>query len=132
MCCPSCDLHRRALSIPRQVREASPVIAPSPEFYRNLRKGLAHDSRAGGGAQILMSLPRQLVPALAVITLMLLSAFAYLEYRRSEVNIYQAYEAILIADDPADEMVIADRDEWTDGALLRALAGSETRLPGKD
>ena len=75
--------------------------------------------------QILIALSRQLVPALAVITLALLSIFSYQQLRSSTADVYQAYDRIFIPGDQPRLAVIADQGEITDESVLRAIAEEE-------
>jgi len=127
--CSSCAREWKILSMPRRIFEAIPVFEASPQFYRNLRIQLAGESQTIGVWQILLALSRQIVPAMAIVTLMLVSVFAYMQFRSAEVDVYQAYEGIFVSGDQAERMVIEDADELTDEALLRALAGNGTISP---
>jgi anti-sigma factor RsiW len=123
--CPTCAREWRILSMPRRIGEAIPALAPSPHFYQKLRARIAsEETQAINVWQILLALSRPIVPALAVVTLMLVSVFAYMQLREAEVDVYQAYEGIFAPGDQAERMVIEDEEELTDEALLRALAGN--------
>jgi hypothetical protein len=74
--------------------------------------------------QILFGLSRQVVPALAMLTLVLLSVFAYMQLQTSEVDVYQAYDRIFTTDRP-HRMVIADQGEITDESVLQAITEEE-------
>jgi len=121
--CPACDREMRFLSLPRRVARVVPAFEPSPYFYQRLRARLGMEESITIW-QILIGLSRHLVPALAVITLALLSIFSY-QQLRSSTDVYQAYDRIFIPGDQPRLTVIADPGEITDESVLRAIAEEE-------
>jgi len=123
--CPACDWEMKLLSLPRRLARAVPAFEPSPYFYQRLRAQLGSVEESITIWQILIALSRQLVPALAVITLALLSIFSYQQLRSSTADVYQAYDRIFIPGDQPRLAVIADQGEITDESVLRAIAEEE-------
>ena len=79
--CSSCAREWKVLSMPRRIAVAIPALTPSTRFYRNLRTRLESESQSISPWQLLLVISRQVVPALDVLTLMLISVFAYLQFR---------------------------------------------------
>jgi predicted anti-sigma-YlaC factor YlaD len=128
--CPACMREFRILEIPRRIGQAIPAFEPSPYFYRRLRARIESDSQNITVWQIVLGISRQVVPALAAVTLALLSVFAYLQIRGAEVDVYQAYDRMLFSGDRALNMV---QGEVTDESVLRAIAEQEAnRRTGAD
>ena len=123
--CPACDWEMKLLSLPRRLARAVPAFEPSRYFYQRLRARLRSVEESITIWQILIALARQLVPALAVITLALLSIFSYQQLRSSTADVYQAYDRIFIPGDQPRLAVIADQGEITDESVLRAIAEEE-------
>jgi hypothetical protein len=121
--CGACTREYRLLTLPRRIGRFVPVLEPSPYFYRNLRARL-EEAQTVTIWQILFGLSRQVVPALAMLTLVLLSMFAYMQLQTSEEDVYQAYDRIFMTDRP-HRMVIADQGEITDESVLQAIAEEE-------
>jgi predicted anti-sigma-YlaC factor YlaD len=121
--CGACAHEDRLLSLPRRIGRFLPVLEPSPYFYRSLRARL-EEAQTVTIWQILFGLSRQVVPALAMLTLVLLSVFAYMQLQTSEVDVYQAYDRIFTTDRP-HRMVIADQGEITDESVLQAITEEE-------
>jgi hypothetical protein len=133
--CPTCSREWKILSLPRRIGKVMPVLEPPPFFYQRLRENLASASPAMTTWQVLLGLSRQVVPGLAAITLLVLSIFAYMQLRSSNMEFYQAYEEIFMPSDRTERMIIADHDVFTDEVVLRALAGQEpvrTPSPAND
>ena len=86
--CPACDWEMKLLSLPRRLARAVPAFEPSPYFYQRLRAQLGSVEESITIWQILIALSRQLVPALAVITLALLSIFSYQQLRSSTADVH--------------------------------------------
>src|SRR5262249_1666674 len=105
--CPACARELRLLSLPRRLGRALPVFEPSPFFYQRLRAQL--DSAAAPQPvtvwQILLGLSRQVVPALASITLVLVSVFIYTQLRAPQID-FQAYDSIFLSGERSQSLVI--------------------------
>jgi hypothetical protein len=128
--CAACAREYRLLLIPKQIGRIIPALEPSPYFYQKLRARLEEEAQSVTIWQILLGLSRQVVPALAMITLALLAVFAYVQLRGPSPDIYQAYDRIFTTDRP-QRMVIADHEEITDESVLRSIAeeGSDAVEP---
>ncbi len=118
--CPACSMEWRILTIPRRIAKSIPALEPSPYFYARLRARLQAEEQNITIWQIILGLSRQIVPPLATITLVIISLFAYFEYRGPGPDLYQAYDSIFLPADRSSRMVIAD--EVTDESVLHALA----------
>ncbi len=118
--CPSCAREWRLLSLPRLIGKSIPALEPSPFFYARLKARLEREKHSVTIWQVLLGLSRQIVPALATITLVILSLFAYYEFRGPRMDLYQAYDSIFLSGDRLSRMVIAD--EVTEESVLHALA----------
>ena len=131
--CPACVREKRLLSIPRRIGRVIPILQPSPYFYSRLRARLESEAQSVTIWQILLGLSRHLVPALAAITLALLSVFAYFQIQGPRVDVSQAYEGIFQSGDQPQRMIISDQTEITDESVLRAIAEEESaRRPAVD
>jgi hypothetical protein len=75
---------------------------------------------------MILGLSRQIVPALATVTLLVVSVFAYLEFRGPGPDLYQAYDSIFLSPGRTSRMVIAE--EITEESILHALA-EQPRTP---
>jgi anti-sigma factor RsiW len=125
--CASCARELKLLMIPRRIARALPVFKPSPFFYTRLRARIAEsESQSITIWQIILTLSRHLVPALAAITLALLSVFAYFQFSEPQADVYQAYDRIFMSGDRPQRMVIADQGDITDESVLQAIAEEET------
>ena len=119
-CCPSCTREWKILSLPRRIGKSIPALEPSPFFYGRLRARLEKESQSITIWQIILGLSRQIVPALATVTLVIVSLFAYFEFCGPRADFYQAYDSIFLSGDRPSRMVIAE--EITEESVLHALA----------
>jgi len=126
-CCASCAKEWRILTIPRRIGRSIPALEPSPLFYARLRARLEREAQSITVWQIILGLSRQIVPALATVTLVIISLFAYLEFYGPRGDFYQAYDSIFLSGDRPSRMVIAD--EITEESVLHALA-EKSVVPG--
>ena len=124
--CPACAREFRILAIPRRIGQMIPALQPGPYFYSKLRARIENESQSITIWQIMLGLSRQMVPALAAITLALLSIFAYLQLRGPRTEVYQAYDKIFMSGDRPHRMVIADQGEITDESVFLAIAEQDT------
>jgi predicted anti-sigma-YlaC factor YlaD len=124
--CPACTREFRILAIPRRIGQAIPAFEPGPYFYRKLRTRIESEAQSITIWQILLGLSRQVVPALAAITLALLSIFAYLQMRGPSLDVYQAYDRIFISSERPLRMVAAEQGEITNESVLRAIAEQDS------
>ena len=124
--CPSCAREYGLIALPRRIALATPELAPSPFFYQKLRMRIEGEAQEIAGWQVFWKLARQIVPALAGITLALLSVFAYLQFHGPEANFYKAYERVLIAEEQPHQMLLAEQGDITDVSVLSAIAERES------
>ncbi len=118
--CSSCAKEWRILTLPRRIGRSIPALEPSPFFYARLRARLEREKQSVTIWQVVLGLSRQIVPAMATVTLVIISLFAYFEFRGPRMDLYQAYDSIFMSGDRPSRMVIAD--EITDESVLHALA----------
>lgn len=129
--CSSCARDYRLFSIPRRIGRAIPVLEPPPYFYTRLRARIESEDQGISVWQFILMLSRHLVPALAAVTLALISVFAYFQITEPRTDLYQVYDSIFMTSDRPQRMVIADQGDITDESVLRAIAEVESarRLP---
>ena len=118
--CPSCTKEWKILTLPRRIGRTIPALEPPPLFYARLRARLEREAQSITIWQLIPGLSRQIVPALATVTLVIVSLFAYFEFRGPRPDLYQAYDSIFLSGDRSSRMVIAE--EITDESVLHALA----------
>jgi hypothetical protein len=123
--CPACAREYRLLQLPLRLSRAMPILKPSPFFYSRLKARLAEEDRGLALGQIILGLSRQVIPALAAITLVLLSLFAYLEMHDPKSDVISAYDWIFTSGDRAQIMLIADQNELTDENILLSISEQE-------
>jgi predicted anti-sigma-YlaC factor YlaD len=123
--CESCAREYRLLSLPRRMAQGIAQAEPSPFFYQRLRAHLEGEAQNAAGWQIFVGLARQVIPALAGVTLALLFVFAYFQITGSELDLYGAYDRIFITEDQPHPMFYED-GEITDEAVLTAIAEQDT------
>ena len=120
--CSSCAREMALLKLPGRIARAIPALEPSPYFYRKLKARIESEQQSVTLWQIMLGLSRQVVPALAVITLALLSIFAYYQFTEIRGEVYWAYDRIFTSGDRPTRMVIADPNEITDESVLLAIS----------
>ena len=126
--CPACAREMRLLTLPRQIARMFPILEPSPYFYKRLRAALESEDRSVGFWQIVMGLSRQVVPALAAVTLILVTAFAYLQVVAPQADFDQVYEGMIVPVSQPEQFVFAGRGEITDDVVLGMAADTESGL----
>jgi hypothetical protein len=126
--CSFCAREYRLLSLPSRIAQGIPPFAPSPYFYRKLRISLEGEVQKAAGWQAIFGLARQVIPALAGITLALLSVFAYVQMSGKEPDFYKAYNRVFITEDQPHRMMLADQGDITDESVLRAIAERDSNL----
>lgn len=120
--CPSCAREYGLLALPHRVASAIPPVTPSPFFYKKLSVHIASEAQGMAGWQLFWRLARQMVPALAGITLALLSALAYLLLQGPKTDVYRDYEGVLITEEQPHRMLIGEQGDITDASVLNAIA----------
>jgi hypothetical protein len=122
--CAYCSREYGIVSIPSTVGKVLPPIEPSPFFYTKLRAYLDGEVQRAAGWQGVFGLARQVIPALAGITLALLSVFIYFQLSGSEPDLYKAYDRVFISEDQPNRMLIYE--QITDETVLNAIAERES------
>ncbi len=123
--CASCTREYRLLNLPNRIAQALPPIEPSPFFYRRLRMNLEGEAQRAAGWQIFFGMARQVIPALAGITLALLSVFAYVRLSGREPELYKAYDRVFITEEQPHGM-LSGRGDITDETVLSAIAEGDS------
>ena len=122
--CASCRREYQILTLPNRLACAAPEVTPSPYFFRKLRAQIDAETRETRVWQIALGAIRHLVPALAAITLALLSVFAYLQLRAPDSDLDKAY-GVYLSDQQPERMLVAEQGEITDESVLTAIAERE-------
>jgi anti-sigma factor RsiW len=123
--CAGCTREYRLLMFPHQVAEATPSFAPSPFFYQKLRARIESEIQWTAEWQPLWGLARRMIPALAGITLAILSVFAYHELRAPEDDLQRAYNRIFISESLPHQMIVSEQEEITNENVLNIVAERE-------
>ena len=118
--CSACMREYRILAMPRQIGQTIPAIEPGPYFYGKLRARIESEAQSITIWQIILGLSRQVVPALAAITLALLSIFAYLQLQGPRLDV-QAYDRVLLSGDRSLSMPTVDQGEVTYESVLSGI-----------
>jgi hypothetical protein len=131
--CASCSRQLKLLQLPRRIGRVLPAFEASPFFYQRLRAQQA-ESQSLTIWQFVLGLSRQMVPALAVLTLVLVSVFAYSQLGATDGDAYQAYDMIFMSGDRPVRMVIAEPDgDITEEAVLRSIVEDDSpQTPGDE
>ena len=124
--CAACARDLKLLSIPGRIGQAIPVFEPPPYFYARLRAKIEAEDQSISIWQLILMLSRHMVPALAAVTLALVSVFAYFQITEPQADLYQAYDNIFMSGDRPQRMVIADQGDITDESVLRSIAEIES------
>ena len=124
--CAACARQLKLVLLPRRIGQALPAFEAAPFFYQRLRAQLA-ESQSITIWQFVLGLSRQLVPGLAVLTLVVVSLFAYSQFGSTDGDVYQAYDMIFMSGDRPVRMVIAEQDDdITEEAVLRSIAEDDS------
>jgi anti-sigma factor RsiW len=127
--CRRCAREQRLLYLPRRLGRALPPLEPSRDFYDRLRARLEGSAEPQEITiwQILLGLSRHIVPALASVTVVLVSVFLYTAVQAPSVDL-QAYDVMFVgertpslAEDLTDEGALRSLLEWEHGEV-----GAET------
>ena len=123
--CPSCMRDFDALALPRRIGQSIPAPKPDPYFFSRLKARIESEAQNVNIWQIILGLSRKVVPALAAITLALLSIFAYLQLQGPRLDV-QAYDRVLLSGDRSLSMPTAEQGEVTYESILRAIAEQDS------
>ena len=124
--CPSCARELRLTALPSRMGAGIPQVAPSPFFYNKLILSIEKESQGMASWQLFLRLSRQMVPALAGITLALLTALAFLQFQGSNRDVYPDYRKVFITEEQSHRMLAGDQADITDASVLRAIADRQT------
>jgi predicted anti-sigma-YlaC factor YlaD len=119
--CESCAREYRLLSLPSRMARGIPPVEPSPYFIQKLTANLEGEAQNAVVWQVFLGLARQVIPALAGVTLAVLFVFAYFQFTGNRFDLYRAYDRVFITEDQARPMFY-DSGEITDDAVLQAIA----------
>ncbi len=122
--CASCNREYGILSLPKRIAQTLPPVEPSPFFYQRLRSNIEGEAQTVAGWNIFTHLARQVIPALAGVTLALLTVFAYIQFTGSEPDLYKAYDRIFITEEQPHQMLSGG--DITDESVLNAIAEQDT------
>jgi hypothetical protein len=122
--CESCAREYRLLSLPGRMAQGIPPMEPSPYFYQRLKANLEGEAQNLAGWQLFLGLARQVIPALAGVTLALLFVFAYFQFASNELDLYKDYDRVFITEDQPHP-VFYEEGEITDEAVLSAIADQD-------
>lgn len=120
--CPACARAQRLWMLTRHAATVAAPPAVSPFFYRKLRTGIESEAQGMAAWQLFWRLSRRMIPAMAGITLALLSAFAYLQLQGSKTGAYQHYMRALITEEQPYRMLAGDQGDITGESVLSAIA----------
>jgi hypothetical protein len=120
--CDSCNREYGLLSLPSLFAKTIPTVTASPFFYQKLRMQIEDEAQGIASWQIIWKLARQMVPALAGITIALLSVFAYHQLQTPEAGLYRNYDRAFISDDQSHRMLAAEQKDITYESVLTAIA----------
>lgn len=120
--CPFCAREYRLASLPRRIAQAQPEVAPSPFFYQKLAVRIEGEAQKAAGWQFVWGIARQMIPALAGLTLALLSVFAYLEINPPKPELSAAYERVFKTEYQPQRTLVFGQGDITDENVLAAIA----------
>ena len=120
--CASCNREYGLLSLPSLFAKTIPTVTASPFFYQKLRMQIEDEAQGIASWQIIWKLARQMVPALAGITIALLSVFAYHQLQTPEAGLYRNYDRAFISDDQSNRLLAAEQKDITYESVLTAIA----------
>ncbi len=123
--CAPCAKEFGLLMFPRRMAETTPSVAPSPYFYQKLREHIESETQRIANWQPFGRLARQMIPALASITLVLLSVFAYHQLRESDEDIYRAYSRVFVSESMPYQMIVFEKEERTNESVLNTIVERE-------
>jgi len=127
--CHSCARDYNLLALPHRMASGIPPVAPSPFFYKKLRFRIESEAQSMAGWQLFWRIARHMVPALAGVTLALLSALVYLQLQNPKADVYRDYQGVLISEEQPNRMLIVDQGDITDASVLNAIAQRQSGFP---
>jgi len=124
--CISCAREYRLLAFPHRMASEILPVTPSPFFYRKLRNRIENEAQGMAGRQLLWRLARRMIPALAGITLALLTALAYLQLQNPKADMYQDYRGVFITEESSHRILAGEQGDITDASVLSAIAEKQS------
>jgi anti-sigma factor RsiW len=124
--CASCAREYRVLALPRRIAQEIPQLTPPPFFYPKLRKHIEGEARGIASRQVLWGLARKMVPAMATITLALLSVLAYSQLHSPEADLFSSYDHVFITEEQPHRMLAAEQGDISAESVLSAIAERES------
>jgi predicted anti-sigma-YlaC factor YlaD len=120
--CAACTREYNLLRLPYRMSLMAPEFKSSEYFSRKLSAHIAGEAGSGAFWLAILRPARRMVPALAGITLFLLTILAYLQLQTPNTELYSAYDKMFIAEqqprpmlsavDISDESVLSAIAEW--------------------
>lgn len=123
--CIHCTRAYRLLMLPRRVAKATPSFTPSPFFYQTLSARIGSEIEQAANWQPFSGLARQLFPALAGVTLVLLSVFAYHQLRGPDDDLYRAYSRVFVSESLPHQVSASEAGKITNESVLDTIAERE-------
>lgn len=120
--CPSCRREYRLLAIPQRAACEIPPLASSPFFYNKVKLHIEIEAKGMAGWQLFWRLARQMIPALAGITLALLTVLVYMQLRSPKAEAFQDYKGLFLAEEPSHRLLAGEQGDITDASVLSAIA----------
>jgi anti-sigma factor RsiW len=126
--CPACLRELGILSLPGRIARVSPPPAASPFFLQKVRLRIEEEARTAASWQFIFGTARKLVPALAGVTLALLSVFAYLQMSVTESEFYRLYERAFVSHYQPHRALLFEQERITHETVLSAIAEREAAV----
>jgi len=124
--CSLCSREYALLALPSRIASHIPQVTPSPYFYQKVHLRINREAQTLAGWQMLWGLARHLIPAMAGITLALLSVLAYLQWHAPQSARFGSYESIFVAQDQPRLLFTAGQGDISDVSILTAIAERPT------
>ncbi|MDM7995214.1 MAG: zf-HC2 domain-containing protein [Acidobacteriota bacterium] len=124
--CAVCSREYALLALPGRIAPHIPQATPSPYFYQKLQLRINREAQSLAGWQMLWGLARHLIPAMAGITLALLSVLAFLQWQAPQSARFSSYESIFVAQDQPRLLFNAGQGDISDVSILTAIAERPT------
>jgi hypothetical protein len=117
--CTACTREFNLLALPHRIASAVPAFEPSAYFRQKLSMRIADEAQNNGFWLAILNPARRIVPALACITLLLLSIFAYAQLHNSSSDLYTAYNRVFVAEGQPVQIFIGG--DAPDESILNAI-----------
>jgi hypothetical protein len=122
--CTACAREFNLLALPHRIASAVPVFEPSAYFNQKLNMRIASEAQNNGFWLAILNPARRIVPALACITLLLLSVFAYVQLHNSSSDLYTAYNRVFVAEGQPAQIFI--KGDAPDDIILNVIYDLES------